>query len=100
MEQFEIIDVRDEAYVRANWDSFIHSHHYDYGTNYFDSILAHNPRRTCESYFQHYLPLTLEEAFSESNPVPRDFKTFDELWNWHNPLIEAENIWNKKKIGD
>lgn len=96
MEQFEIIDIRDEETVRQSWDNFIHSHHYDYGTSYFDSILAHNPRRTNESYFQHYLPMTPSEAFSESNPVPDNFKTLQELWEWHRPLIEAENEWKEK----
>lgn len=96
MEQFEIIDIRKESTVRESWDNFIHSHHYDYADNYFDSILALNPRRTSESYFQHYLPMTPDEAFSESNPVPNNFKTMEELWDWHKPLLEAENDWNEK----
>lgn len=100
MEQFEIIDIREEETVRQNWDSFIHSHHYDYSTDYFKSSLAFNPRRTSESYFQHYMPMTPSEAFSENNPVPNDLKTLEELWKWHKPLIDAENIWkeqNKEK---
>lgn len=96
MEQFEIIDIREEETVRQNWDNFIHSHHYDYSTDYFKSSLAYNPRRTSESYFQHYLPMTPSEAFSESNPVPSDFKTLEELWEWHKPLIEAEKEWKEK----
>lgn len=91
MEQFEIIDIREEKIVRENWDNFIHSHHYDYATDYFESSLADNPRRTSESYFQHILPMTPDEAFSESNPVPRSFKSLEEFWNWHQPLIDAEN---------
>ncbi len=98
MEQFEIIDIKKENEVRENWDNFIHSHHYDYATNYFDSILAHNPRRTSESYFQHYLPMNSAEAFSKSNPVPNDFKTLEELWDWHKPLIAAENEWKLKNM--
>ena len=93
MEQFEIIDIREEEIVRKNWDKFIHSHHYDYSTDYFSSSLAANPRRTSESYFQHIMPMTIDEAFSESNPVPKDIKTMKELWDWHKPLIEAENEW-------
>tara|TARA_R110000868_G_scaffold173512_2_gene409653 strand:- start:2795 stop:3847 length:1053 start_codon:yes stop_codon:yes gene_type:complete len=93
MEQFEIIDIRDEETVRENWDTFIHSHHYDYSTDYFDSSLADNPRRTSESYFQHIQAMSPDEAFSASNPIPKDIKTMEELWEWHKPLIEAENIW-------
>lgn len=96
MEQFEIIDIRPEKEVVKTWKPFINSHHYDYSTDYFDSSLAYNPRRTSESYFQHTLPQTIDEAFSESNPVPRDLKTLNELWEWHQPLIDAENKWKQK----
>lgn len=90
MEQFEIIDISPEAELRARWNGFIHSHHYDVTDNYFGSSLAYNPRRTSESYFSIYQPLTPKEAFRASNPVPQDFKTLEELWEWHRPLIEAE----------
>lgn len=96
MEQFEIIDVRPEDEVREQWDTFIHSHHYDYSTNYFESSLAYNPRRTSESYFQHILPNSPSEAFSASNPVPSDFKTLEELWDWHKELFDAEEEWKLK----
>lgn len=96
MEQFEILDVRPEEIVRRQWDNFIHSHHYDYATNFFESSIAHNPRRTSESYFQHITPTTVDEAFSESNPVPSDFKTLEELWAWFKPLVEAEEKWKKE----
>ena len=97
MEQFEIIDVRPEDVVRENWGGFIHSHHYDYATSYFNSSLAHNPRRTYESYTQHIQPLTIAEAFSESNPIPLNITTLKELQEWHRPLIEAEEKANAKK---
>ena len=97
MEQFEIIDIRKEDIIRETWDDFIHSHHYDYSTDYFQSSLAYNPHRTIESYFQHCSPRTPSEAFSEDNPIPKDFKTLNELWDWHKPLIEVENIWKRKK---
>ena len=90
MEQFEVIDITKEEELRKRWNGFIHSHHYDITNNYFGSSLAVNPRRTSESYFNHILPMTISEAFRESNPVPQNFKTLDELWEWHEPLIEAE----------
>ena len=96
-EQFEIIDIRDEEIVRKSWGSFIHSHHYDYAKDYFKSSLAYNPRRTSESYFQHMFPMTIDEAFSESNPIPSDFETLEELWAWHKPLVDAENEWKEKE---
>lgn len=97
MEQFEIIDIRDEQVVRDSWDNFINSHHYDYSMDYFESSLAYNPRRTSESYFQHILPNSPEEAFSESNPIPNNIKTMAELWEWHRPLIEAELEWKNNQ---
>lgn len=90
MEQFEIIDISPEDELRQRWNGFIHSHHYDVTDNYFGSSLAYNPRRTSESYFSIYQPLSLKEAFRASNPIPQDFKTLEELWEWHRPLIEAE----------
>lgn len=97
MEQVEIIDIRPQDEVRTQWDNFIHSHHYDYTDNYFGSVLAHYPRRTSESWFHHYMPTNIEEAFMESNPVPKDFKTLQEMWDWFKPLIDAENEWKAKQ---
>ena len=90
MEQFEIIDIRPEEEVVNIWDNFIHTHHYDHGSNYFESSLANNPRRTRESYHQHIYFLNEDEAFSVSNPVPNDIYSLTDLWDWHKPLIEAE----------
>jgi hypothetical protein len=90
-EQVEIIDIRPEDKVMKQWKNFIYSGHTDFSTNYFSSSLSTNPRRTFESYHQHNFPLTPAEAFSDSNPVPKDFKILAELQNWHRPLIDAEN---------
>lgn len=96
MEQFEIIDIRPEDEVRNQWDNFIHSHHYDYAQDFFNSAIALNPRRTGESYFHHYLPESPAQSFRKSNPVPQNFKTLDEMWAWYKPLIDAEEEWKKK----
>lgn len=90
MEQFELIDVRKEKEVKKAWSNFIHTHHYDYCNNYFESSLSNHPRRTIESFHHWSNPRTPNEAFQDGNPVPTDFKTLEELWNWHLPLIEAE----------
>lgn len=92
MEQFEIIDVKPEDEVKKSWSPFIHSHHYDYCTNFFDSSLALYPRRTFEAYMCQYLPITPEDAFVESNLIPHDnIHSFEELWEWYNELIIKEN---------
>ena len=46
MEQFEIIDKRPEDEVLKRWGNFIHSHHYDYADNYFNSSFAFITRRS------------------------------------------------------
>ncbi|MDB5288423.1 MAG: hypothetical protein JWR05_3372 [Mucilaginibacter sp.] len=95
MEQMEMIDVRNEQEVKRSWNTFINTHHYDYVNDYFRSSLASNPRRTFESYHQHNHPMTIDEALSASNPVPNDFKTLEDLWAWHKPLIDAEEKWKR-----
>lgn len=90
MEQFEIINSQSESSALESWKTFIHSHHYDYSTNYFDSSLALHPRRTVESYRHKILPNSISEFFQRGNPVPQNFNTLEELWEWHLPLIKAE----------
>jgi len=90
MEEFEFIDVKPEDEVIKSWKTFVHSHHYRVHKDYFDSSLAQHPRRTVESYHHWAMPNTINEAFQDGNPVPRDFKTLEELWEWHRPLIEVE----------
>ncbi len=96
MEQFEIIDVKSEDEVRLSWKEFIHDDHYNYCTNYFDSVLAYFPRRTSESYFHTYQALSYREIFQEPNPIPPDFKTLEEMRTWFAPLIQAEEEWKGK----
>jgi hypothetical protein len=91
LEQIEIIDTQPQELVHERWSKFIHTHHYDYGTSYFDTILAEFPRRTGERFMHQFLPGTPEEAFQEANPVPQDFATLEEMWDWHRPLVDAEN---------
>ena len=90
LEQFEIIDIQAQEVVYDRWSSLIHSDHYDCSTDYFESALAYFPRRTGESSLRQFLPSTEDEAFQEPNPVPRDFSTLDQMWDWFRPLIEAE----------
>jgi hypothetical protein len=101
MEQFEIIDIRPEEEVKNQWETFIHTHHYNYGTSFFDSVLAHFPRRTSESWWWHYMANSPEESFVKSTPIPQNFKTQQEMWDWFQPFIdkeeEAKEIWKKEE---
>lgn len=90
MEEFEFIDIQAEEKLLESWQTFVHTHHYHYCKNYFDSSLALHPRRTMESYHHWAMPMTLSEAFQDGNLIPNNFNTLEELWEWHLPLIEAE----------
>jgi hypothetical protein len=90
MEEFELIDIQEEAKLLKSWKTFIHSSHYHYCNDYFESSLALHPRRTVESYHHWAMPLTPNEMFQDGNKIPNNFKTLEELWKWHEPLIEAE----------
>lgn len=96
MEEFEIIDIREEKEVIKSWETFIHSHHYSYHKSFFDSSIARHPRRSVESYRHWAMPITYSEAFQEGNPIPRNFKTLKELWDWYKPLIKAEKEFIKR----
>lgn len=91
MEEFELIDIREEDEVKKSWNTFIHTHHYNYASNYFDSSLALHPRRTVESYHHWSMPISPNEAFQDGNQIPDNFTTLEQLWDWHRPLLEAEN---------
>ena len=90
MEQFELIDIRPENEVCASWNRFIHTHHYDYCTDFFQSSLARFPRRTSEAFFYQYEPFTIEEAFVEDYPIPKNLTSLEEMWEWYQPFIEKE----------
>ncbi len=90
LEQIEIINIESEEKVRERWGRFIHSHHYDYCTDYFDSRLADFPRRSVESYVHQVSPATEDEMLQEPNPMPSNFGTLDDMWAWLHPIVVAE----------
>lgn len=51
MEDFEFIDIRDEAPLIESWKDFVHTHHYSHQKSFFDSSLGKFPRRTTEELF-------------------------------------------------
>jgi hypothetical protein len=91
LEQVGIIDVQPRDVLTRRWSRFIHPGHYNCCTGYFQSVLGLFPRRTGESFMHHILPSTEAEALQEPNPIPERFATLEAMWEWHRPLIEAEN---------
>ena len=88
MEQTEVIDRpgADHDALRATWQPFIHTHHYDIFDNFYDSFIANHPRRSIEAYWQQYF----EAKFITNNPVPPRFLSFAEMGDWFRPLLEVE----------
>jgi hypothetical protein len=85
MEQIEMIDIRQEDELLRTWRPFVHTHHYEVHTDFYESWIANHPRRTGEAYWSQYL----DARFIENNPVPRT-GSFGELWAWFEPLVAAE----------
>ena len=85
MEQFEIIDIRDEDELRDSWGSFIHTHHYEIHRHFYESWIAKHPRRTGEAYWNQYW----EAKFVSDNNIPLGLG-FPDIWDWYKPLVERE----------
>jgi len=49
VERVEIIDIRDHEELSRLWFPFAHFDHYDIRRSFYESWLAHFPRRTCEA---------------------------------------------------
>lgn len=94
MEEIEIIDIKDENTVRELWSEFIHSHHYSYHTNFFDTTLAKYPRRSCEATFDRLMNCYFlnEDGFKEN-------MTFDDIYKkTFNLITEEKEVKNPKQI--
>ena len=85
MEQTEIIDIRSEDDLCSTWEPFIHTHHYETHSSFYDSWIANHPRRTGEAYINQYW----NAQFIDNNPIPKEF-AFPELWAWFDRLKQVE----------
>lgn len=91
-EQFEIIGRpgADHERLRATWDDFIHTHHYDVFENYFDSFAAKHPRRSGEAFFNQYLAA----KFIDENPAPQGLD-LGQTVDWYRELMSHEGATEK-----
>ena len=86
MEQTTFITTQSDDEVSKNWEPFIHTHHYEVASDFYNSWISNHPRRTGEAYLNQYL----EAKFIADNPVPQDFD-FQALWKWYGQFNNAEN---------
>lgn len=76
----------DEGALRRTWKPFIHTHHYEVHTSFYESWLGNHPRRSGEAYLNEYW----EAKFIENNPIPSDATDLQDLTHWFAPLFEVE----------
>ncbi len=86
MEQTTFITTQSEDTVAETWEPFIHTHHYEVHSDFYDSWIANHPRRTGEAYLNQYL----EAKFIDNNPIPHDLD-FPALWEWYGQFKKAED---------
>lgn len=86
LEEIEIIDIRSEDDVLESWSDFIHTHHYSYHTNFFDSTLARCPRRTCEATFDRLMKCTWLHGGNGFKPG----MDYTDIYSITHKLIEEE----------
>lgn len=77
LEQTSFITIQSDDEITASWDKFIHSHHCEVHSDFYQSWIANHPRRTGEAYWNQFF----ECKFLPDNPLPRNLD-FPLLWNW------------------
>ena len=94
LEEIEIIDIREEDEVVESWKDFIHTHHYSYHTDFFDSTLGKFPRRSCEATFDRLMNC----RFLDGNKGFKKEMTFVDIVNKISSLLDEEG--EKKLTGE
>jgi hypothetical protein len=85
MEEIEFINIQAERTLIETWRDFVHTHHYSYSNDFFDSWIAKYPRRSIEA-FAH---MNYEANFVEDNPLPK-FDELNKLKKWIQNLTQFE----------
>jgi hypothetical protein len=93
--EVDIVDIKNEQEIEANWSDFFFSHHYSTTRSISDSYLFRFPRRSCDAFFSASMCV---DPWWE-NPFPQ-FETLEDLFTWVRPLIEEEisNADNEKSL--
>ena len=94
LEEIEIIDIRAEDDVLNSWNEFVHTHHYSYHDDFFDSTLAKFPRRTCEATFDRLMNCVWLDGEKGFKPN----MDYDDIYEITHDLIEEEMLMRGKKV--
>jgi hypothetical protein len=92
MEQTAFITPQSEDEICENWEPFIHTHHYEISTNFYDSWIANHPRRTGEAHLSQYW----DAKFIDLNPIPKEVD-FNDLWKWFEKFKAPEEAYQQSR---
>lgn len=87
MEQTAFITRQSGDEISDAWDNFIHTHHYEVQSDFYESWIANHPRRTGEAYLSQYI----DAKFITDNPIPIK-AGFDDLDLWFDKFGPAEDL--------
>ena len=86
LEEIEIIDLRQENEVLDSWSGFIHTRHYSYHRDFFDTTLGCYPRRSCEATFDRFM----NSLYLDGSKGFKKKMDFYEISTLIYPLLEEE----------
>ena len=84
--EVEIIDVQPEQELRRKWADFIVRTHYRVNDDFYTSLIALFPRRSCEAMWNQFMMLRILDRHFAPRPA-----SFEELWSWHGRFVAAES---------
>src|ERR1022692_584509 len=84
-EQVEIVDKKAENELTKTLAEFIHTHHYQTSSDFYESWIGAHPRRTCDAMWNQLMKC----RFLSRGDIPRHLD-FDGLDQWLTPFLEAE----------
>ncbi|MCZ6802847.1 MAG: hypothetical protein O7D86_02640 [Proteobacteria bacterium] len=85
IENIQIIDIKPREQLHNTWRDFIFSHHYSVHAEFYTSIIARYPRRTCEALYWPKLYGKPVEAYS----LPRN-AGYSDLYDWYSEITKFE----------
>ena len=92
MEEIEIIDIKEEDELQDTWSPFIHSHHYQVQSDFYNSWISNHPRRTGEVHYNRFL----DRKYHQKNTLPKA-ANFTDLWDWYDRLQKYEDTSTQQK---
>lgn len=95
LEEIEIIDIKPDEELHDTWAPFIHSHHYRTTNSFYESIIGHSPRRSCDAIWESLM----EHVYITKNPIPQT-ASWDKLYGWLDILLEDEGPTHLNKHSD